>query len=311
MTRTVLIPRGIPGSGKTTWAKDIIITHELGTVARINNDDIVAMTFDAGWRRQEGIGDLLHNVRSALLTEYLLSPNIEVVIIDNTNLSVRTVGALQKIAHKHGAAVEVVDDFLHVNVEVCINRDAVREHPVGEEVIRKMHKDAQKLKPWKYSEPPAAVELYNNTISYPKSCFIFDIDGTIALKGDRSPYDYSKVSKDTVNFPVAAVLQALSEYYSADIIFMSGRQASCLVDTQEWLYRHGFLVAGASGSQPHLYMRETDDSRPDYIVKNELFQKHIAGKYHVRGVFDDRDQVVDLWRNKLGLPTFQVANGAF
>jgi hypothetical protein len=58
-------------------------------------------------------------------------------------------------------------------------------------------------------------------------------------------------------------------------------------------------------------MRAAGDQRPDYIVKNELFEEHVAGKYNILLSLDDRDSVVDLWRNKMGIPTFQVANGNF
>ena len=37
---------------------------------------------------------------------------------------------------------------------------------------------------------------------------------------------------------------------------------------------------------------------------------HINGKYNVLGVFDDRDQVVSVWRS-LGLTCFQVNWGNF
>jgi adenylate kinase family enzyme len=39
--KTVHIPRGIPASGKSTWSKNFIASRSAGTVARINNDDII------------------------------------------------------------------------------------------------------------------------------------------------------------------------------------------------------------------------------------------------------------------------------
>jgi hypothetical protein len=60
-----------------------------------------------------------------------------------------------------------------------------------------------------------------------------------------------------------------------------------------------------------LELRKTDDGRMDAIVKKELFDMHIANKYFVEFVLDDRNQVVDLWRNELGLTCFQVNYGDF
>ena len=60
-----------------------------------------------------------------------------------------------------------------------------------------------------------------------------------------------------------------------------------------------------------LEMRREKDGRQDAIVKRELFDTHILGKYYVEFVLDDRNQVVDLWRNDLGLTCFQVNYGDF
>jgi hypothetical protein len=57
-------------------------------------------------------------------------------------------------------------------------------------------------------------------------------------------------------------------------------------------------------------MRKTDDFRKDSIIKEEIYQENIEGKYNVLCVLDDRNQVVDFWRAK-GLTCFQVAPGDF
>lgn len=53
------------------------------------------------------------------------------------------------------------------------------------------------------------------------------------------------------------------------------------------------------------------DNRKDSIVKRELYEKYIEGKYLIRFVLDDRNQMVDMWRNELGLKCLQVAEGNF
>lgn len=63
---------------------------------------------------------------------------------------------------------------------------------------------------------------------------------------------------------------------------------------------------------PHyLFMRATGDNRRDDIVKRELFDAHIRDHFNVRYVLDDRDRVVKMWRNELGLTVLQVAEGNF
>lgn len=46
-------------------------------------------------------------------------------------------------------------------------------------------------------------------------------------------------------------------------------------------------------------------------MKRELYETFVEGKYNVRLVLDDRNQVVDMWRDELGLTCFQVAPGDF
>ena len=57
-------------------------------------------------------------------------------------------------------------------------------------------------------------------------------------------------------------------------------------------------------------MRQAGDNRDDRIVKREIYEREIKGRYNVRFVLDDRNKVVALWRD-LGLPCFQVADGDF
>lgn len=46
-------------------------------------------------------------------------------------------------------------------------------------------------------------------------------------------------------------------------------------------------------------------------VKKELFDRYVRDKYNIRFVLDDRDRVVKMWRNEIGLKVLQVAEGAF
>jgi hypothetical protein len=57
-------------------------------------------------------------------------------------------------------------------------------------------------------------------------------------------------------------------------------------------------------------MREEGNNEKDSIVKRRLFEDNIRGKYYIEYVLDDRNQVVDMWRN-MGLTCLQVAEGDF
>jgi hypothetical protein len=58
-------------------------------------------------------------------------------------------------------------------------------------------------------------------------------------------------------------------------------------------------------------MRRTGDRRKDSVVKRQMYERTVAGKYDVLFVLDDRNQVVDMWRKELNLACFQVDYGDF
>lgn len=150
--------------------------------------------------------------------------------------------------------------------------------------------------------PPKPTQKTNLALPW---CVICDIDGTLAHMKDRGPFDWARVGTDELDEQVALVLEAVraaDEKYR--IILLSGRDGSCEPETVAWLEEHWV-------DYDDLFMRTAGDNRKDSIIKRELYEKHIADKYNVLCVFDDRNQVVDMWRNELGLTCFQVAEGDF
>lgn len=59
-----------------------------------------------------------------------------------------------------------------------------------------------------------------------------------------------------------------------------------------------------------MYLRDDGDMRPDDIVKEELLGKIRADGYNPTIAFDDRNQVVNKWR-ELGINCYQVRTGDF
>lgn len=132
---------------------------------------------------------------------------------------------------------------------------------------------------------------------------MFDVDGTLALRVSREPFEWGKVSQDSPNQPVIEVMRAL-RLQGFQIIYISGRPEKTRTDTEAWLLKH----CGVDGK---LFMRSNVDNRKDSVVKREIFETVIAPNYEVLLVFDDRGQVVQMWRHEVGLTCFQVADGNF
>lgn len=130
---------------------------------------------------------------------------------------------------------------------------------------------------------------------------IVDIDGTLALKGAREPFDYARVGEDAPNPPVVWLVDCLAGEVS--IILVSGREDTCRAATMAWLAR-------ASIEYRALYMRPAGDYRQDAVLKEEIYRRDIEPEFAVRLVLDDRDQTVAMWR-RLGLTCLQVAEGNF
>src|SRR5690348_6177245 len=124
------ITRGLPGSGKTTWAK------QQGGHLRINRDELRRMLH--GGPLYTGWAEIQVTLAQRAAIEALLRAGLN-VICDDTNLRARVVRDLAELARSVGASV-VVHDFTDVPVDECVARDALRAdgERVGEEVIRDM-----------------------------------------------------------------------------------------------------------------------------------------------------------------------------
>jgi len=138
MTKRLLVLRGLPASGKSTYAKKILAESKVGSVIRINNDELSLMMFGTAYAKSQYSATLLHRIRANTIREAFRN-HAELVIIDNTNLTKNGLDVLRKLADACGADFEVNDDFLSVPLEVCIERDAQRANPVGADVIGKMY----------------------------------------------------------------------------------------------------------------------------------------------------------------------------
>lgn len=90
------------------------------------------------------------------------------------------------------------------------------------------------------------------------------------------------------------------EHHTVEI--WSGRSDEVFLETQQWLLRQHIGYS-------QLRMRKAGDYRQDCIIKAEWYDNLAA---HERPVlaFDDRQQVVDMWRSK-GVLCCQVAPGNF
>jgi predicted kinase len=306
----LVITRGLPASGKSIWARLWVEVDPLGR-ARVNRDDLRANLYGAD-RLQHQQESAISVVQRAAVQALLSSGRS--VVVDDMHLRARYVTEWVSLADQAGATF-AVQDFTEVPVEECIRRDGERaergDRSVGADLIRDLHTrflasgrglPATALVP--KSGGPQVGPVYQQDESLPPA-WLVDVDGTLALMstsaGARTPFQWDRVDEDAPNPAVIELVRSLAA--TASIVVMSGRDESCRSLTEAWLDKY---------EVPHeaLFMRPAGDSRRDSIVKKELFDAQVARRWAIRGVIDDRQQVVDMWR-ALGLMCAQVAPGDF
>lgn len=142
--------------------------------------------------------------------------------------------------------------------------------------------------------------------------FICDIDGTVADTKHRVHWIQSKpknwkafFSAAPLDRPIQRVIDNVLDLQSKGclMVMCSGRPEDYRKDTEDWLERHGIIPT-------KLYMRKSGDYRTDDAVKAELLKDIKEDGIDPKVVFDDRDRVVQMWRDK-GLVCIQVAEGDF
>jgi beta-phosphoglucomutase-like phosphatase (HAD superfamily) len=151
-----------------------------------------------------------------------------------------------------------------------------------------------------------------------KNIILCDIDGTIADVRHRLHYiqnpDGSKKAKPDwdafhtacVNDPpFKDVVEIVNKLWlgdaNRDVYFLSGRNDVVREQTVQWLenYFPDILYA-------ELYMRKAGDRRPDTVIKLEMVRELGFTPDDVLCIFDDRQSVVDMWREN-GYRVLQVA----
>jgi predicted kinase len=287
---------GVPASGKSTWSKEYI--HKNPKFVRINRDDFRFMLKDQPMcepKIEDAITDMFYMAIDIALAKKLS------IIIDNTNLKKRYIDSfVSYVEHRADVKFMVFD----ISLEKALERDKNREKSVGEGVITKMYKDYKDLMDgFSYSDQRKKVYIYKDPemIEGLPSIVVFDIDGTLShVNGKRDYFDWYKVDRDDID---GVVLKAYQRHKNAGdrIFIVTGRSEEARPKTEEWLDFHGITYE-------NLLMRKADDFRRDNIVKGEIYNHYIKGKYNVEVVYDDRQQVVDMWRS-LGLKVFQVSKG--
>lgn len=298
MTAKATILRGTSGSGKTTLAKTLDGT-------RISRDDIRRLLFGVEGKT---VLDSAGEKRVTKFQRDLIESELDAgrnVIVDDTNLNKSLLTSLSRFINDLGYDFTIRD--VRVDVSTAHARNAAR--PENEQVPTHVI-DRQQAKAWWGHTPsvPYVYKPYTLDMSLPLA-YSFDLDGTLAhMNGKRGPYDFTKYHLDDYDEALACVGWSLGidegwKDGRCELIILTGRSEEYRAECEEWLIRQGV-------AWDRLIMRPEGDTRNDAVVKSDLWDEHISGKFAVLMHFDDRNRVVKGLRKK-GIKVAQVAHGDF
>ena len=137
--KRIILTRGIPASGKSTWAKQEVLKDPEHSI-RINRDDLRNMS-GKYWvpAREKYItackGTILINA---------INFKFDTIIIDEMNLNPKENGYLKGMVSmmndtfkdNNDKYIIEIKDFTNVPLDICLERDSKRENPIGENIIR-------------------------------------------------------------------------------------------------------------------------------------------------------------------------------
>lgn len=119
----LIVTVGVQGAGKTTWAMREVDQYRVGTVGRVNRDQLRTMSHGGykGCKEQEYQVTVAQN---ALVRTYL-ECGMDVVVDDTNMHGAASLDRWLEMADRFGVDLRVVD-FLDVPVAECVRRNDLR-----------------------------------------------------------------------------------------------------------------------------------------------------------------------------------------
>lgn len=238
------------------------------------------------------------------------------IVVDRMNFNKKQRERYLEPARKAGYKTKII--VLHVPKETCFSRCTKREgHPTiqdAETAKKAIHFFFKSYEKVEDNEADEVERLGWKDTKEATKCIVCDLDGTMANIEHRL-YHVRDTTKpnwkgffedmvlDGVNRWCDEIITQLSDKYP--IVYATGRPADYWLQTSEWLSENGLTPAGS-----RLFMREAGDFRKDSVIKQNILDFEIKTRYDILFVIDDRQQVVDMWRDN-GYTVLQCAKGDF
>lgn len=139
---TLIILRGISGSGKSTRALELLNSTPNSVI--ISRDAIRAMLW--GTAAAHGVDEKLVTLVQDASVNAACQQG-KTIILDNTNVVPKFLDTA--IYHVSSWGYEIVVEVIDTPLDEALRRNAARDRVVPEEVVRKQHEQLQQTKEWK------------------------------------------------------------------------------------------------------------------------------------------------------------------
>lgn len=301
--------RGIPGSGKSTFAEEWEKADPENRV-RVNRDNIRKELFGVDVvLDSKGFPDRKAENKVTQMEDKMITAGLNAgkdVMIDATHLGGSRV--FKRIERFRAQRALVNPDIVTKNydfpihIDEAIRRNAARERKVPVKVIRQM-----------YSGLGPNGELLHVDGTYPVRPFVapaerklavaFDMDGTLTDvrdirhyverdEGDKRNKNFELFHRKSLFMPANYAVLALAKQANENglaVIITTARNEAYREVTQKWLDDNGVVYE-------NMFMRADNDQRPDYVVKHDMLNNEILEHYDVVRCVDDNPQAIAAWK---------------
>lgn len=272
---------GPPGSGKSTYAKDLT---KQGYV-RVNQDDL----------GKEG--------HKKLFEDSLKENNN--IVLDRMNFNKEQRNRYLIQAKEKNYETEIV--VFYESYETCLERISKREdHPTIKD--EESAKSALKLFFSKYEKvedkEADKITTMRKNDSLKELATIVDLDGTLCNISERLHYIkaggkkewdkfFGAIDQDIPNTWCATLVNSLFRD-NRKIVYCTGRPDKYREVTINWLKRYGLWEQ----CDNNLFMRMEGDYRQDYIVKEVLLDFEILTRFNPLCFIDDNEGNIKMFKNR-------------
>lgn len=156
-----------------------------------------------------------------------------------------------------------------------------------------------------------------NEDTYQRNWVVIDLEGTLcdsshrvhlAQAGEWEQFN-AGIKDDKPKSEIIQLMKLLDDSEHYQIAIVTGRQEQLRLVTANWIIDNGMEQYISM-----MLMRPNNDRSPDHELKIKLITDHFGGiekaKEKVWFVLDDRDKVVETWRNA-GFNCWQVNVGEY